>query len=327
MPIIAKPIRNEVKEMREEFCDTLISLAEKDKNVVLLDADLMSAMGTKPFQGLFPKRTFDCGIQEANMVGVAAGLSSVGFIPFVHTFGPFMSRRVADQVFVSAAYAKLNVKLIGSDPGITAQANGGTHMPFEDMGIMRCIPEVTVVEPADLESLKIILPQLHDNYGVSYMRLVRKTCTKIYENADDLVLGKASLIQDGTDVTLIASGFCVSQAIQAAKKLTEEGISVRILDMFTWKPIDEEAIVKAAQETGAIVTCENHNITTGLGAAVSEIVVKNFPVPMELIGVQDRFGQVGTLDFLAKEYHIDSQSIYESAIKVIKRKEAKYGIN
>lgn len=321
---VAKIIENETREMRAEFCDVLMSLARNDKRVVLLDADLMGAMGTKPFQAEFPERTFDCGIQEANMVGVSAGLSAAGLIPFVHTFGPFMTRRVADQVFVSAAYAKLNVKLVGSDPGITAQANGGTHMPFEDMGIMRCIPEVTVIEPADIASLKVILQLLHGDYGVSYMRLVRKECTRIYDDASDLKIGKANLIQNGKDVTLIASGYCVSQAIAAAKRLELEGYSVRVLDMFTWKPIDEEAIISAARETQALVTCENHNITTGLGAAVSEIVVAHCPVPVELIGIQDRFGQVGTTAFLAKEYEIDADSIYHKAKKVLARKERLY---
>lgn len=313
-------LQNETQEMRKAFCDALLDLADANEQIVLLDADLMGAMGTKPFQSKFPDRTIDCGIQEANMVGAACGMSAAGLIPFVHTFGPFMTRRVCDQVFVSGAYAKLNVKLIGSDPGITAQANGGTHMPFEDMGIMRSIPEVTVVEPTDITMMKAVIKEMSGLYGIFYMRLVRKQCIKIYEEGTDFEIGKSRFLREGSDVTLIASGYCVAEALKAAVELEHAGISARVIDMFTWKPIDEQAIVAAADETGAIVTCENHNITTGLGAAVSEIIVRHAPVPMEFIGVQDRFGQVGTLDFLAKEYQLDAASIAAAAKKAIGRK-------
>ncbi len=318
--MVMKEIRPESQEMRAAFCETLMELAEEYKDLIVMDADLMGAMGTKPFQAKYPERTVDCGIQEANMIGVAAGLSLTGKIPFAHTFGPFMSRRACDQIFLSGAYAKANVKLIGSDPGITAQTNGGTHMPFEDMGIMRGTPEMTVIEPTDITMLKYVLRYMAGHYGMQYMRLVRKQCMKIYEDGTEFEVGKAVTVREGKDVTIIASGFCVGQAIKAADVLEKEGIQARILDMFTWKPLDEDAIIKAAKETGAIVSAENHTVTTGLGAAVSETVVKNCPVPMELIGIQDRFGQVGTLDFLAEQYHLTVEDIVEAAKKAIARK-------
>lgn len=320
--MIVNELNYEPQEMRAAFCNRLIELAETHPELVVMDADLMGAMGTKPFAAKYPERTVDCGIQEANMVGVAVGLSLEGKIPFAHTFGPFMSRRATDQIFISGAYAKANVKLIGSDPGITAKTNGGTHMPFEDMGIMRSIPEMTIIEPTDITMLNYVMGWMADHYGMQYMRLVRKECYKIYEDGTEFEVGKAVTVRDDADadVTIIASGFCVAQSIKAARELERQGIRTRILDMFTWKPLDDEAVVRAAVETGAIVTAENHNLTTGLGAAVSEVVVRNHPVPMELIGVNDRFGQVGSLDYLAEQYHMTVPDIVDAAKRAIARK-------
>lgn len=314
-------IVDETQEMRGAFCETMMHLALENEKIVLLDADLMSAMGTTPFKKKFAERTIDCGIQEANMVGVASGLSATGKIPFAHSFGPFITRRACDQIFVSAAYAHLNVKLIGSDPGITAQVNGGTHMPFEDMGLMRSIPQVMAIEPTDISVLKSVLRQMSEMYGVQYMRLVRKSCKRIYKDDQDFEIGKAITIKEGRDLTFIASGYCVANAIEASRQLHKLGIDAGVIDMFTWKPIDEDAIVKAAVTSKAIVTCENHNVTTGLAAAVSDVIVRHHPVVMERIGVHDRFGQVGNLDFLAGEYGLRAEDMIETAKKVIARKE------
>ncbi|MDR0357673.1 MAG: transketolase family protein [Clostridiales Family XIII bacterium] len=316
----AKELKYEATEMRAAFCESMIELAEKNEDIVVLDADLMSAMGMKPFQSRFPDRTIDVGIQEANMVGVAAGLSAVGKIPYAHTFGTFMTRRAADQIFMSAAYAKANVKLIGSDPGVTASLNGGTHMPFEDMGIMRLYPTVTVLEPTDITLLKFLVKEISDIYGVFYMRLVRKLVTKVYEEGSTFEIGKANLLRDGGDATIISSGYCVAEALKAADALARENISVRVLDMFTWKPIDADAIKRAAADTGAIVTAENHNTIGGLGSAVAEVLVKTRPVPAEMIGSQDRFGQVGPTDFLAEEYGLTAPHIAEAVKKAVARK-------
>nr|WP_288556696.1 transketolase C-terminal domain-containing protein [uncultured Mediterraneibacter sp.] len=317
---VVKELAPETMEMRKAFCDTLMEMAKEDKNVIVMDADLMGAMGTKPFAKEFPEQTIDCGIQEANMIGVAAGLSAVGKIPFVHSFGPFITRRACDQIFMSGAYAKLNVKLVGSDPGITAQINGGTHMPFEDMGIMRGIPQMTIVEPTDITMLKSVMHQMKDTYGMFYMRLVRKSCVKVFEDGSEFEIGKAVTLQEGTDVTIFASGYCTAEALKAAEILEKEGISTEVINLFTWKPIDVEAIVKSAEKTGAVVTAENHNVINGLGSAVAEVLGKNRPTPMEMIGVQDQFGEVGPLDYLAERFELKAENIAEAARKAVKRK-------
>ena len=307
-------------EMRKAYCETLMGLAKNNKNIVSLDADLMSAMGMKPFEKEFPEQTIDCGIQEANMVGVAAGLSARGKIPFVHTFAPFLTRRACDQIFMSADYARLNVKLVGSDPGITAALNGGTHMPFEDMGIMRLMPTVTVIEPTDTVMLKNLIPKVAAKYGVFYMRLVRKNVPGIYDEGSDFEIGKSVMLRDGEDATIIASGYCVAEALKAAAALDAINIHTRVINMFTWKPIDKEAIVKAADETGAIVTAENHNIVNGLGSAVADVVVKNIIVPMEMVGVHDSFGEVGPVSYLSERFGLTEKSIVEAVKKAYRRK-------
>lgn len=313
-------IEKEAGEMRKAFCATLIELAKENEDIVVLDADLMAAMGTKPFQKEFPERTIDVGIQEANMIGMACGMSVAGKIPFAHTFGPFITRRACDQVFMSGVYNNANVKLIGSDPGITAAYNGGTHMPFEDMGIMRGMPTMTVIEPTDIAMLKDMLKQAAENYGMFYIRLVRKGCMKVYEDGSTFDIGKAAFLRDGKDATIIASGYCVAEALSAADMLAKEGIEVRVLNMFTWKPIDVEAIKAAAADTGAIVTAENHNVINGLGSAVSEVLVKNTPVPVEMIGAQDEFGEVGPESYLRERFHLTDNDIAAAVKKVISRK-------
>ncbi|MCD7838388.1 MAG: transketolase family protein, partial [Clostridiales bacterium] len=284
-------------ELRKVFCDTLLEMAGEDNRVVVLDADLMNAAGTKPFRAAYPERTFDCGVQEANMIGVAAGLSSRGFIPFTHTFGPFASRRACDQIFMSCAYAKQNVKVVGSDPGITAALNGGTHMPFEDLGIMSTIPEMTVVEACDAVSLGKIVRLAKETYGTWYIRLHRKPAPVIYEAESEFTVGKSCLLREGTDVTIFAIGYLVAEALKAADMLAAEGISARVVDMWCLKPLDEAAVVAAAKETGAIVTAENHNIRNGLGSAVASTLALNCPAPLEMVGVQDEFGEVGQVNY------------------------------
>ena len=308
------------KELRKEFCDTLIAMAEEDSRVVVLDADLMNAAGTKPFRAAFPERTFDCGVQEANMIGVAAGLSSRGFIPFTHTFGPFAARRACDQIFMSGAYAKQNVKVVGSDPGITAALNGGTHMPFEDMGIMSTIPEITVVEPCDAVSVGKVVRLAKDSYGTWYIRLHRKAAPVIYESESEFTLGKANLLREGTDVTIIAMGYMVAEALKAAQSLADQGISARVLDMWCLKPLDTEAVLAAAKETGAVVTAENHNVINGLGSAVASALALGCPVPMEMVGVQDEFGEVGQVSYLAERFGLTAQEIEAKVKKVLARK-------
>jgi transketolase len=308
--------------MRDAYCQTLMELAKDNRDIIVMDADLMSAMGVKPFQKAYPEQTVNCGIQEQNMFGVAAGLSRVGKIPFAHTFAPFATRRACDQIFMSCAYAKMNVKVIGSDPGITASLNGGTHMPFEDMGIMRGIPGMTVIEPTDTAMIKDIIRQVAGIYGMHYIRLVRRFANQVYAEGSTFEIGKAPTIREGKDVTIIAAGFCVTESLKAADILAKKGISARVINMFTIKPVDKDAIIAAAQETGAIVTAENHNIYNGLGSAVAEVIVENKLVPMERIGVHDQFGEVGSVEYLAERFKLTAQDIALACEKAIQRKNA-----
>jgi len=317
---IQKTLEKSPKLMRDAYCETMMSLAKANKNIVALDADLISSSGMKKFFEAYPDRAIQCGIAESNMIGVAAGLSLVGKIPFAHSFGPFASRRVCDQIFISAAYAKLNVRILGSDPGVTAAYNGGTHMPFEDMGVLRSIPEITLIEPTDPVMVSDIVRQLADVYGVYYIRMARKNAVGIYEEGSTFEIGKGNQLRNGTDVTVIASGIMVAEAMKAAEMLADQGVSVRVVDMFTWKPIDTELVARCAEETGAIVTAENHNIFGGLGAAVAEACVKTVPVPIEMVGIKDQFGQVGTEDYLRKAYNLTAEAIVDAAKKAIERK-------
>lgn len=307
-------------EMRNVYCNTLLDLAETDPRIVVLDADLMNSMGMVPFQKKYPERTFNCGVQEANMIGVAAGLSATGKVPYAHTFATFASRRAFDQSYLSAAYGRLNVRIIGSDPGITAAFNGGTHMALEDLGIMRNIPEITVIEPCDSATLADVIRQLADLYGVYYIRLMRKKAIQIYTPGSKFVIGKANIVREGTDVSIITNGICVSESLLARQMLADKGVSARVVDMFTLKPVDREMVVRCAEETGAILTAENHNIINGLGSAVAEVLVETIPVPMERIGVPDVFGEVGPFSFLKEKFGMTAEHIVEKAMKVIARK-------
>ncbi len=317
---VMKEIQDEAVEMRMVFAQKMDSMAAVDKRVVYLEADLGKSIGMVDFFTKYPDRSVNCGIQEANMIGTAAGMSAVGLVPFVHTFGTFATRRVMDQIFVSAAYAKLNVRIIGSDPGITASLNGGTHMPFEDIGALRCIPEVTIIEPADTVMLSDVMESVKDRYGVFYIRLSRKKAQKIYADGSKFEIGKAVPLREGKDVTIFATGICIAEALKAAAILESEGISVAVSNMFTIKPIDTEAIIEAAKKTGAIVTAENHNIINGLGSAVAEVLSEHLPVPLERVGVEDRFGQVGTVPYLMETYGLTAQVIVEKARRAIARK-------
>jgi len=306
--------------MREAYCSTLMELAETNKNIVALDADLVGSSGMKPFFAKYPERAIQCGIAEANMIGIAAGLSSAGKIPFAHSFGCFASRRTCDQIMISCAYAQLNVRILGSDPGVVAAYNGGTHMPFEDMGVLRSIPKITLIEPTDPVMTADIVRQLIEPWGVYYIRMARKSVKGVYAEGSNFEIGKGNVLREGADITVIASGIMVAEALKAAEMLAAEGISARVVDMFTWKPMDDELVGRCAAETGAIVTAENHNVYGGLGAAVAEALGKTVPAPMEMVGIQDRFGQVGTEDFLRKEYGLTPEEIVAAAKRAIARK-------
>lgn len=317
---VCQKIETEAVEMRSVFAQVMEEMQAEDSRLIYMDADLMNSIGMANYWKEHPEKAINCGIQEANMIGVAAGMSATGLIPYVHTFGTFASRRVMDQVFVSAAYAKLNVRIIGSDPGITASLNGGTHMPFEDMGMMRCVPEITIIEPTDSIMLADMIRQTKEKYGVFYIRLSRKKCEKIYEEGSTFEIGKAAKVREGNDVTIFATGICVAEAVKAAQLLEKEGISAAVSNMFTIKPIDKEAVIEAAKTTGAIVTAENHNIINGLGSAVAEVLAENACAPLERIGAKDCFGEVGPVDYLKKRFEMTAEDIAKAAKKAISRK-------
>ncbi|MDR1718905.1 MAG: transketolase family protein [Dysgonamonadaceae bacterium] len=316
----------EQKEMRAVYAQTLIELAEKDDRIVLLEADLMKASGTTVFKTRFPERTFNMGVAEANMVGVAAGLSAGGMIPFANSFACFASRRAYDQFFISGNYARLNVKLVGTDPGITSEFNGGTHMPFEDIGIMRNIPKLVVMEPSDPVSLKKLVIESAYHNGCTYMRLHRKSLPVIYSESEEFEIGKGKVLKDGTDITLIASGaIMVAEALKAGEMLNVDGISAAIIDMHTLKPIDTELILQFAKKTGGIVTCENHQKTNGLGSAVAETLSENYPALLNRVGVADEFGEVGRLNYLLGRYQLTAEHIVSAAKMNLSRRKYAFG--
>jgi transketolase len=309
-------------EFRKVYADTLIELADKDENIVILEADLMKASGTGSFMAKFLERTFDVGVAEANMVGVASGLSACGKIPFAATFGCFAGRRVYDQFFISSNYARLNVKLIGTDPGVSAEFNGGTHMPFEDTGIMRNIPDLVIIEACDPFSLKALIKKAAYHKGCVYMRLDRKKKGfVVYDENEEFEIGKGKVLKDGSDITIIASGaVLVEEALKAHDILAQDGISAAVIDIHTIKPLDEELVLKYARKTGAVVTCENHQIYNGLGSAVAEVLGENHPTPLKRIGVNDEFGEVGNLEYLKNRFGMTKENITEKSKALLKLK-------
>jgi transketolase len=306
--------------MRDAYAETMTELVKENPRIVYLEADLMNSIGMVNFAKEFPDNAINCGIQEANMIGTAAGMSAVGMIPFTHTFGCFATRRALDQIFVSGAYARTNIRMLGSDPGVTAAFNGATHMPFEDIGLLRGIPNITIIEPTDSTMLRDMVKQTAKMNGIFYIRLSRKNAVKVFEDGATFDIGKAVSIKEGSDVTLIASGICVDEAMKAAEILQEQNINAAVLNVFTIKPIDREAIAAAAKKTGAIVTVENHNIHNGLGSAVAEVLTETTPVPMARVGIQDKFGEVGAVDYLKERFGLTAENIAKSALEVIERK-------
>ncbi|MDD3337544.1 MAG: transketolase C-terminal domain-containing protein [Lachnospiraceae bacterium] len=308
------------KELRKVFGDTLKTLMQENKDVVYLEADLAGAIGTSGLIKEYPEQAFDVGIMEANMVGTAAGMSVKGKIPFVHSFGTFASRRCADQTFLSGCYNKANIKIVGSDPGITAETNGGTHMPFEDMGIYRSFPEMTILDVAEPHLLAEILKEMAVSYGVMYVRFPRKGKECYYEETQKFTIGKGVIVKEGTDASIIASGIETAEALRAAEELERDNIHVRVVDMFTVKPLDEALVIKCAEETGAIITAENHNKIGGLGSAVSEVLAENIAVPFKRVGIPDCFGEVGDKKFLAEKFGISQKDIAAAVKEVLKKK-------
>jgi len=305
-------------QYKSVFGRVMEELLEADRDVVYLDCDLMNSIGTLGLWKKNKRQAINCGIAEANMMGIAGGLSAAGKKPYAHTFGPFATRRSFDQTFISIAYAGQSVRIIGSDPGVVAAFNGGTHMPFEDIALMRSIPHSTVIEISDAAMLEAVLKMVRDRPGVTYLRTTRKNYPAIYSGDHAFTIGKGEILRDGEDVTIIAIGLMVGEAMKAAGMLKEKGISARVVDMFTVKPVDEELILRCAKETGALVTAENHNVNGGLGEAVGAVLLESgHPVPMRRVGVQDEFGSVGPQDYLQRHYGLTAEKIAEAAERAL----------
>lgn len=308
------------RTFKEILSKKIPEMLESNPDVVYLDADLMSCIGTAKYAKAHPDRAINVGIAEANMVGIAAGMAAVGFKPICHSFGPFASRRCFDQAFMSAGYAHNDITILGTDPGVCAGYNGGTHMPFEDVAMYRALPGATVIDATDTAMLEDLLPKLVDVPGVKYVRLNRKSNDLVYESGSEFEIGKGVTLREGKDVTIIAAGFMVGKAIAAAEELSKKGIEATVIDMFTIKPLDEALVIEAAKKTGCVVTVENHNKIGGLFSAVSECLVQNCPVPTGYVAVEDEYGEVGPVDYLAERFGLTAAHVVEVVEKTVAKK-------
>lgn len=305
---------------REAYGKTLASLGRENKNIVALDADLSKSTKTSEFAKEFPERFFQMGIAEQDMMGTAAGLATCGKIPFASTFAIFATGRAFDQVRNTIASAGLNVKIAASHAGITVGEDGSSHQSIEDIALMRVLPNMTIIVPADHVETGKAVRAAAAMRGPVYIRLGRSPVPTIFDESYDFKIGKAVILRDGEDVTIAATGIMVSKALEAADELKKGGISARVLNIHTIKPIDEESLVRAAKETGAIVTVEEHTVVGGLGSAVCEVLGEKCPVPVERLGLRDRFGQSGKPDELLAEYGLETGDILETARRAIGRK-------
>ena len=306
------------RAFKELFSEKIPALCEADDRVIYLDADLMNCIGTLGWALEHPDRAIDCGIAEANMVGVAAGLSAVGFKPIVHSFGPFASRRCFDQAYLSGGYAHNAMTIIGTDPGVCAQLNGGTHMPFEDMALYRSLPGAYVIDIADTVQLSDLLDQCVDMEGIKYIRVPRKQNKKIYGDGSHFEIGKGVIVrEDGKDCVVFACGIMVAKAMEAAEVLAQEGIRVTVVDMFSVKPLDEKLVTGLAEECKAVVTAENHNRYGGLTSAVSECLSMHCPTPLNYVAVEDEFGEVGPQDYLEERFGLTTDHVVRAVKEAI----------
>lgn len=311
------------REMREVFASSLKQMMEQDSRVVLVDADLAKASGTTGIHAAFSDRALDCGVAEANMVPVAAGLASYGYIPFITTFAPFATRRVCDQLAISVCYARQNVKIVGTDPGVSAELNGGTHMGLEDIGVIRSLVGMVIFEPVDAVQLEQAMPVLRDYDGPVYIRLHRKALPDVFPADYRFDLFSADTIRVGRDVTIFASGILVQESLQALELLKQEGIEAELINIHTIKPIDREAVVRSARKTGCVVTAENHSTIGGLYSAVAEVLSAECPTVMQAIGMDNAFGEVGKLPYLMERFHLTKEDIARAAKSVIAKKNAR----
>jgi len=307
------------KDTRSGFGDGIAEVARKNPNIVALTADLAGSMKLNTFMKEFPERYVQCGIAEANMIGIAAGLTIGGHIPYTTTFANFSTGRVYDQIRQSVAYSGKNVKICASHAGLTLGEDGATHQILEDIGMMKMLPGMTVIVPCDYAQTKAATIAIADHVGPVYLRFGRPVWP-IFTAGLPFEIGKAQVLSEGSDVSIFACGHLVWKAIEAGKILEEKGISVEVINLHTVKPLDEAAILRSVQKTGCAVTAEEHNIIGGLGSAVAQTVGRNFPIPIEFVGTNDTFGESGKPEELLKKYHLDTPDIVAAAEKVIARK-------
>jgi len=306
-------------EMRTGYGEALVELGAINKNVVVVGGDTTQSLKTSLFGDKYPDRFFNVGISESNVVSIAAGLALSGKVPFASTYAAFIPGKCVDQIRNAIAYGNLNVKLVVSHGGLSVGPDGGSHQQIEDFAITRAIPNMQVIVPADEIATRKLVYLAAETRGTMYMRLTRPKSALIYEkNGVDLKIGKSVTVRDGNDITVIACGLMVPEAVEASDRLKKERISCRVIDMFTLKPIDKDAIVKAAKETGAIVTAEEHNIYGGLGSAVAEVVVENLPTLMRRIGVRDTFGESGEHEELLAKYGLTANDIVRTVQELMK---------
>jgi len=305
------------KATRESYGEALAKLGEENKNIVVLDADLSGATKTGIFAKKFPERFFNIGIAEQDMVGTAAGLATANKIPYVSSFAMFLAGRAYDQIRNSITYPNLNVKLCATHAGITVGEDGATHQMLEDINMMRCLPNMTVISPSDDAQTKWAVNEIKNIYGPVYLRLSRLSTPQIYDETQKFEIGKAIQIGEGTDATVIATGVTVIEALKAQEELKKQNINIRVIDMHTIKPIDKEIIIKAAKETKKIITIEDHSIIGGLGTSVMEVLSENYPKEVIRLGINDTFGKSGNAEKLMEFYGITSKDIVEVIRKYI----------
>ena len=300
-------------EMRTVYGRTLVELADEDPRIVVLEADLSKASGTNPtYTDVHPERFINAGVAEANMVGIAAGLAADGKIPFCASFTPFASRRVYDQVTISVAYADCNVKIMGTAPGITTGANGGTHMCFQDLAIMRVMPNMVVLSPCDCYELRACLRWAAQHTGPVYMQMIRMLQPKVFDEDYRFKPGEMVKLNDGSDATLVSTGYMTPFAIQAAQELAREGLAVDLLHCPSIKPFDDEGLLRSAEKTGRVVTVENQSVIGGLGGAVCETLSDSLPTPVKRLGVHDQFGEVATEEYLLNKHGFNVSHIKQA---------------
>ncbi len=305
---------------RQAYGDTLVELGEKNKDIVVLDADLSKSTTTAKFGKKFPDRFFNMGVAEANMMNTAAGLATCGKIAFVSSFSIFATGRAWEQIRNTICYSGLNVKIVATHSGVSVGPDGASHQCIEDISLMKTIPTMTVVEPCDaVETRKAVLAAVAHK-GPIYIRLGRAAVPVITKKEDSFSIGKATVLRSGKDVAIVACGALVANSLTAADMLSKEGIEATVVNMHTIKPIDQEILVKVAKQVNAVVTAEQHVLDGGLGSAVASVLARNYPVPMEMIGIDNRFGQSGEPDILFKEYHLLPEDIVVAAKRAIERK-------